>query len=511
MKTASLNARRAFQLNDSSVEAARLLATIGEKALDGSELLWRRKVFELQPQSIDDGLALTRAALRAGDLGTAERTLQAMEPFAQAAPGYQAARGRLAETNGRKDEAERHWAKAAELAPEESAYQVQLAIIRLDSADEAKRKQALDVLEQLRADPKQRAAATRALIIDGGTRKLAAERLRALAAELQTFPDATFSDRLLYLEILRQLQDPGYEEYLARLEKEAPPAAADTASLISWMNTTGNMNEAIRYSATLSSELLVSWPVPLAVAEAYARLKDWKGLKKMAGEKDWGAFDFLRHAYLARALRDEDLQTAANQEWDRAQRKASVQPQTLLMLARTISAWDWQDETINLLWTLSKADDTRKEALQLLYQHYAKSGDTSGLYRVLLRSTEVAPEDLVMQNNLAQVSLLLGADLERARRIAADLAQKEPTNAAFVSTYAYSLYAKGDGAAALKAMARLSQEQQNDPSVAFYHGIILAGSGKPTEALPFLERGAQAFLLPEEKALLEKARVIEAR
>ena len=53
-----------------------------------------------------------------------------------------------------------------------------------------------------------------------------------------------------------------------------------------------------------------------------------------------------------------------------------------------------------------------------------------------------------MQNNLAQVSLLLDAAPERARKIAEDLVRKEPTNAAFVSTYAYSLLTQGDIAGA---------------------------------------------------------------
>ena len=86
--------------------------------------------------------------------------------------------------------------------------------------------------------------------------------------------------------------------------------------------------------------------------------------------------------------------------------------------------WGWQNETLELLWALSKTHQTRLEALQLLYQHYARTGDTGGVYRVLLRSAEIAPDDLTMQNNLAQVSLLLDADPERARKIAADLAQE---------------------------------------------------------------------------------------
>jgi Flp pilus assembly protein TadD len=145
------------------------------------------------------------------------------------------------------------------------------------------------------------------------------------------------------------------------------------------------------------------------------------------------------------------------------------------------------------------------EALQELYAHYAKSGDTSGLYRVLLRSTEVAPEDATIENNFAQVSLLLDADAERARKIAAELVRKEPANANYVSTYAFALYTRGDVAEALQAFSRLTEEQLQVPTIAAYYGVVLAAAGEREKARQYLARGAKAFLLPEERALLTKA------
>ena len=503
-KTASISARRALQLNSESAEAARMLAEIAEKAADGTELTWRRRVVELQPDSVDDALALVRIALRANDLATAEKTLHDVRDKAQQTPAYHAALGRLAEMREKRAESEAHWAKAAELAPDETGYQLALAMVQLGSTDEAKRSTARDVLERLRSDPKRRTAATRALIIDGANRREDPERLRELAAELQSYDEAAFSDRLLYLEILRQLKDPGFGEYLAKLQNDALARPADLASLLTWM---GNQNpaDAVEFSSTMPAETLAKWPVPLAVAEAYTKAEDWAGLQQVIGGSNWAAFQFLRHAYLARAFRGEEQQTAADREWARAQKAASENPQALLMLARTVSGWGWQNETLELLWALSKGHETRKEALQLLYQHYAKTGDTPGVYRVLLRSAEIAPDDLMVQNNLAHVSLLLDADPERARKIAAELAAKEPTNAAYVSTYAFSLYARGDFEAALQTMEQLTQEQLQAPPIAAYYGIILAAAGQKERAREYLERGTKAFLLPEEKALLAKA------
>lgn len=503
-KTASLTARRAFQLNPENADAARMMAQISERAADGSELEWRRKVVELAPESTEDALALVRSALRANDLGLAENTLRGMSEAARETPGYHAAMGRLLEMRNKPGEAESHWAKAAELAPDDSAYQLQLALVRIASGDPAKREQSLAVLERLRADPARRVAATRALIMDGASRGGDSRRLYQLAKELQAYPDAAFGDRLLYLEILRQLRDPEYQPYLAQLEKEAGANAADAASLLSW-TTKHATADAIRFANDLSPEIRAKWPVPLAVAEAYSAARDWPALQAALGSADWAAFDFLRQAYLARALREQQQLAEAEREWAKAQKAASGRSSAVLMLARTVGSWNWDKETIDLLWTLTKTPEKRKEALQLLYQHYANSGDTPGLYRVLLRSTEIVPDDLTMQNNLAQISLLIGADVERARKIAAELYEKEPRNAAFVSTYAFSLFARGDVEGARQALETLNEEQLQNASIAVYYGVVLAAAGEKEMARRYLDLGSKAFLLPEERALVTKA------
>ncbi len=505
VKAAALSARRAFQMNPANPDAARALAQIADRSGDRTAPDWWRKVLELHPHTTEDALALVRSALRVNDLPTAQKTLDALDDEAKRTPGYNAASGRLAEMKKNLAEAERHWAEASKIAPDNTSYQFQLALIRLGTNDQAKRKSALEVLERLRTDPKQRAAATRTLILDGVAHHEETKHMQLLATELQSYPDAQFSDRLLYLEILRQLHDPGFEEYLKKLQHEAVSNPADLAGLLSWMSNNETATAAVEFGKTLSPESLGKWPVLPALAEAYVSLKDWPGLERMARNTEWTPFDFLRHAYLARALRGQDKKFPAEQEWLAAQKEASAQPGSLLVLARTTALWGWETETVDLLWVLAKSDETKLEALQTLYQHYAKLGDTSGLYRALLRLVEILPSDLALQNNLAQISLLLGADVERARKVAAEIREKEPSNGAYVSTYAFSLYTKGDVKGALLAMDQLSPDQLREPSVAVYYGLILAGAGQKEKAREYLGRANQANLLPEEKALVTKA------
>ena len=505
VKAAALSARRALQLNPANADAARAMAQIADLTGDRTAPDWWRKVLDLEPHTTEDALALVRSALRVNDLTTAEKTLAALDEAAKQTAGYHAASGRLAEMKKNPVEAERHWTKASEIAPANTSYQLQLALIHLGMNDQVKRKSALAVLDRLRADPKQRAAATRTLILDGVAHHEETRRMQLLASELQSYPDAQFSDRLLYLEILRQLQDPEFAEYLKKLGQDAVSNPADLASLLSWMSNNETAAMAIEFGKTLPAESTGKWPVSPALAEAYANLKDWAGLERLARTSEWPPFDFLRRAYLSRALRGQDKKFPAEQEWLAAQKEASANPQTLLMLARAVAAWGWETEMVDLLWGLTKSDQTKLEALQTLYQHYAKGGDTSGLYRTLLRLVEALPNDLTLQNNLAQISLLLGADVERARKVAAEIKNKEPLNGAYVSTYAFSLYTKGDVKGALQAMDQLSQDQLRDPSVAAYYGVVLAAAGQKEKAREYLGLAAQANLLPEEKALVAKA------
>ena len=504
-KAAMLTARRALQMNPKNAEAARLIAQIADRAGDKAALDWWRKVVALQPRNMEDALALVRSALRVNDLTTAEKTLDSFDDAAKQTAGYHAACGRLAETRKNAAEAESHWAKASEIDPDNLAYQFQLALIRLGSNDSAKREAAQQALERLRADPKQRTGATRALILDGVARHADVKRMQSLASDLQSYPEAALSDRLLYLEILRQLHDPGFDAYLKKLEQEAVSNPSDLASLLSWMSGNETATAGIEFAKSLPPESQQKWPVPPAIAALHSSVKDWPGLERLTKTTEWPSHDFLRRAFLARALRSQDKKIASEQEWIAAVKEASAQPQSLLVLARTVFSWGWENETVDLLWILAKNEETKLEALQTLYQHYSKKGDASGLYRTLIRLVEIVPNDLILQNNLAQVSLLLGADLDRARKIALSLTSKDPSNGSFLSTYAFSLYAKGDIKGAVQAMDKLTPEQLRDPSLAAYYGVVLAAAGQTEKAREYLRRASEANLLPEEKALVSKA------
>jgi predicted Zn-dependent protease len=177
-----------------------------------------------------------------------------------------------------------------------------------------------------------------------------------------------------------------------------------------------------------------------------------------------------------------------------------------MVLAETVEKWGWRDEAVDLLWLVAKDPVRGEDALGALYRYFVKNGDTENLYRVMLHQLELRPNDLNVQNNFAQLSLLLNLNADRGQKIAREVYEKDPKNEAYVSTYAFALHTQGDTKKALRALENLSSEQLHKPEIAAYYGIMLAAAGDQGRAREFLDLGEKASLLPQEKALLEKAR-----
>lgn len=504
LRQAALSARRALQINPSNVEALRVAAEAAERANDRSALGWRRQVMELEPNSVTDKIAFANCSLQFKEIAVAAKTLSQFDDETRKSAEFHAAAARLAEATRDPAEAERQWSEAVRLEPQNKSFQLESALYFIKVDRREKREAALETLRQLRSEPRYRAAATRALIGDGIKHRLQGQPLLEIARELQGYPEANLSDRLLYLDMLRQLRDPDFPRHLTETQNNAASNPADLAAVLSWMNANRLGLLALDYTRKLSPEVANKWPIPLAIAESYDRLGDWDKLEESIKDKTWEAFDFLRHAYLSRSFREQGRPGVADREWAQAQKMAGNQPQFLTVLSQTVLGWGWKKESLDLLWTLSKQPG-QLEPLEILYQEYIKSGDTPNLYRVLVRLVELLPNDRRIQNNLAQLRLLLNADVDRARQSAADLYNKEPSNPAYASTYAFALYTKGDATEGLKIMNRLSEKDLSDPGLATYYGVILAAAGETEKARHYLTLVDSARLLPEEKQLIAKA------
>ncbi|MDQ6810234.1 MAG: hypothetical protein M3Z64_12550 [Verrucomicrobiota bacterium] len=504
LKRASLDVRRVLQLNPDNADGCRVMARLAEKAGSRTAVDWRRRVMDLGAAKVDDLILLARDGIRYEDRAAADLAISKLPEEAKSRADYHSLLAEVALQQRNGLEMERQLSEALRLDPENKEYVMRLAALRLSASDPSIREAGRQTLLELQKEPTLRRQATLHLTEDALRRKEFTEAL-ALAREVDALPDKTFADRLVVLSALQAAQDPGFGALLTDLQNTAADDGERASAVVTWMNVHAMPREAVDWASKLSPSAMGRL-LPIALADSYVALSDWAGLERLVKTGNWGPVDFLRSALAARALRELGNEVESAGQWREAIRKVAANPRQIFLLVETVQRWRWRAEEIELLWLAAKDPVKGDEALRSLYVYFLKNGDTQNLYRVLVHRYEAHPADLDVQNNLAQVSLLLNADTARAQRLARDLFEKDSKNPAYVSTYAFALFAKGDTKNALATMEKLSDAERRQPQIAGYYGMILAETGDRARASELLDLAQSTNLLPEEKALMEKAR-----
>jgi hypothetical protein len=510
LKRASFDAQRVLLINQQSAGANRVLAAVGDRSGLHAAVDFRRRAAELSKNDPGDLLAWARSSLRFGDAADARKAIEMLPPAIRETAEYHALRADIAllERDGLLHEKE--LSRAVELDPSNKTYQLALASLHLNSAEAAVHDTAVHELEKLQSDETVRRDVTRRLVEDALRRR---EKNQALkyASQLNGYPQPEFFDRLLLLSALTLAGDAGAAPMLRQLQNEATNDAAKTGALLGWMNAQNMSREAVAWIQTLPPELLTKKTVPLTVADSFLAAEEWNGLQKFLRASNWGPAEYLRAALLARALRELGRPEESAQEWNQAASAANGRSEEIFLLAEMARKWGWEKEALDLLWMA--ADDPQKadQTLSALYRIYAAKGDSAELYRVLLHLEELRPNDLAILNNIAQLSLLLNLNTERAYELARRVHEENADNADYTSTYAFSLYRRGENKKAVQAFATIPDATLRRPQIAAYYGIILTAAGDFARARDFLLLGARANLLPEERLLLEKAQMTVAQ
>ena len=351
------------------------------------------------------------------------------------------------------------------------------------------------------------------------------------ASTLAAAEGATFEDRISYLNLLDQLKRPEFAGYLTTLQEDSVKNPNDVYLLINWLNQRHRALLAIEWSKRLPADLMVTMPVPVALAQSYVQLGDWTGLKPVVepateptakeGEaasmeslaaKDesvkpanWATAEYMRLALLSQTLRKQGNLQEAKVQWNAAVKAAGTRPDALSTLARVAIGWGWESESQEVLWSAARASADARWALDILYRRYAATGATRNMLEVVSRIHEINPSDAWATNNLASFSLLLDTNPEQGIKLAEELYRAEPQNSAYASTYAYALHLQGRTPEALQLMETLGEEKLRQPEYAAYYGVVLASAGRRDKAREFLVLGSKAPLLPEERKLLEQA------
>ena len=504
-QNAVLVARRLLQLDENNLAACRAMAEMAEKSSRPEALEWRRKIAILNPNSIADKIALARCALHFAHLELAERVLASLAPAARDGTDYHQLRGAIALAQHRNADADTHFAAAALAAPENPQLALNLHLLRLTTADKAVADQARQSLIALADKAAVRMEALRALAAEALAKSDLATAQK-WTTSLNAQPDATFSDALLSFQANEGT--PAATAALAFLQEKAVASPEKTAELITWLNRHGKAQVAVEWKPSLPPEIRETQPVPLAIAESFSFLQDWKGLHAWVEGKNWSAYESLRLAVESHALHRLSLPDGPSMEtqvvWRAALKAAQARPEQLLAIAQLAEGWGYAPEAEEAWWLIASSNQNTRTALSALQNFYKQKQDARGLWRVAKRALELNPDDLAAANNCASLGLLLSGD-NTSRRLASKLHTNYPTNRAFTATYAYALQTEGRGVEGLKLLEGLKENELQYPSIAAYYVVMLVENGNLERARTFLVYAQRAKLLPEEQALLTAA------
>jgi tetratricopeptide (TPR) repeat protein len=504
-KKALLSLQRALRINPKDVEANRLMANLAEAARSPATLMLRGRVVELVPDSTEDRLALARAGMIFGDPIAATNALAGIRDADKKTSAYHNLAGTIFAGMRQFDVAETHFTQAATLEPTNPAPRLNLAVIRLQQTNAQDLASARASLKELTAVPQVRSAALRELLGDA-LRHQQTNTALSLSADLLKETNAPFSDKLLRLDVLRIAHSPEFNPSLGKFQAEAAAEVARVAELATWQMTRLGPDSTLSWFARLPAVTRTNTPVALVTAEAYMALKQWKNLQTTLEPLNWGDLELMRHAYLARALRGQDLASSAKTEWEQSMKLAGGNKNALTMLLRMTAQWRWENEAEEILWAIVNRFPAEKWAVAALNQAFYMSGRTRSLMGLYSQLAKTNPKDLDLQNNLAMAALLLDAQEIKPHDIARDVYAKANTNASYASTYAFSLYLQDKPKEALQIFQKIDPKKLEDPSNANYYGLILKAAGNPAEAKKYFALGAKAPMLPEEKKLFDKAK-----
>ena len=504
LNSAALAAQHGLRINPDSAECWKALAETAEAFGRGEAIYARMRVVDLEPGSSEAILAAAETALHLGEPRTAADVLGRLSKDQQQGARYQALWGRTATDLGKPALAVDALAQALKIDPNNEQYQLAHAAALLGRGWIEDRVGARADLERLKNNPDLRPQALRALLKDSLAHGVTAEALGP-ARELVATPAATFSEKIILLDLLRRSNAPEFASMLKSWENESRGNPANMAQLAIWMDENDRFSEAVQWANDFTAQEWVDPRVCAAIGLNILHTRDWPALESFTQSGDWQNLEYLRHTLLARALRERGKFVESRSRWMLAATAASKVPRAPVELLKLISNWNWDPECADLLRTLMKDPQQAGWASIELFHRLSRKKDTYGLWEVTSRLLELNPANDAAANDYALYSLLLGKDPTHASEMAQKLYENHPHEGKFASTYAFSLHLIGQNAEGLRVMNSLSPELLQEPDIAAYYGILLADTPDTAQATFYLTRGATADLLPEERALVKHA------
>jgi tetratricopeptide (TPR) repeat protein len=502
-----LSLQQALSLNPQNLEAAHMMADFGDLNHSSEALFWRQRILELNPRSLQDRLALAQTAVAFRNFSVASNALFGVDANGKKTALYHNVAGVVASAAGQITEAESHFAEAARLSPNDPTPQLNLAVLRLHSSnavDVAAARVSLRQISQTATNHAVRSQAQRERVMDALSLHDFATAL-PLAQELAQPTNAAFSDKLLHLEVLLQSKSHEFKNVVKIYEREATTSPDKLSDMATWLMHRTTAEAALTWLQSLPMTAQTNQPAAFLVAQCLFRLHNWHDLQSTIQNENWNDLEFVRHAFLARALREQALSETSIAEWTLALKLASQRKGSLISLFRFAADWNWNTEAEQILWIVVNRYPEEIWAAPVLTHALMDSGRTRPLMQLFSVMSKRFPNDVETKNDLAYTAMLLDAQELSPYELSQQVYDKVPQNPSYASTYAFSLYLQKKFPEALKVMQKIAPNDLATPSIAGYYAIILKANGYTEKAREYMKLTANTKLLPEEQLLFQQA------
>jgi tetratricopeptide (TPR) repeat protein len=507
LRDADICLRRVLQINPLSIEASRMIANMLDAAGSPAAVSWRNRVVNLQPGNVTNRYSWVETALRLQNLPAAEQALAGVPAKDTNTADYHKLYGAVAWSSGHVAVAEKECTLALQLDPTNHAIMLNLATIQLAITNPAVNQTGRATLNELASDPGLGMLALHHLQADAVAHKAFAEALE-YSKRINSRPEATFSDKVEYLQLLRMAKSDQADSWLASLKQTAAYEPPNAYTLGRWMSGAESPKTAYQWLSSLPATTQTNAAVVLLKTDCQIGMKDWSGLLGAVNgppRPQWGQKEFYRLALVALAQRQLGDADESQNSWRSALNAATQSQQNLALLSEVTGIWGWIPEKTQTLQTAIATYPEQKWATEQLTRLLYSQGNTAALVQLITRMQRANPDDPQLKNNLADMLLLQRTDLDKACQLASEAYQSATNNPYFISTYAYALLVKNKPDMALKIIANLKPDFLKIPGISVYYGVIQAQTGHKELAREPLTRASKANLLPEERAIVNSA------
>ncbi len=495
---ASIAIRASLAENSQNPDAYKLMADLLETVGSSSALAWRQHTVESLPGDVTAKIALARSALRFSKLEIAASVLKQVDAENRHRTDFLEVEGGYFSLTGDREGAIRDLKEILARDPNSrsaASAKLNLARLWLGSTRPNESKSAKEMLDSLAGDPLLGPDALRLTIEDASRRRDWPVALGA-SFRLGTFPQATFQDRQLQLEVLVAAGSP-LGDFVLRCFQLSVRTAEQAASLGQWMLGRFGPGRTIEWLNTLQDPLR-SDPTVLTLRTACLEMTgNWSDAENILTIREWNRMESSRLALLARVYRRQGQTERATEFWGKAMRAARNMPGALTKLADIARVEGWETEAAEALWEIPITDPDYRSAQADLFEYYRRLNDANHLLELFERALELTPDDLDSKRSVAVLRMITGRQVERAYRLAAEIYQSNPNAIDNAAVYAYSLHLQGKSREAAAILDARPEAEKLSSACEPYYGIILASCERDEESRRYLGRTDRGILFPE--------------